>query len=278
MVDPDKRALRYKIENLSALPTLPSVLKRVIGLVENPKTSLSDIGAFISKDPALTTRVLKMVNSPVYGFPGKISSVSQALVLLGLNVIKGLLIGVSVFDLMRKSMVGLWEHSLACALTSTIISKKLGIGDPEEVSVSALLHDVGKVALAMEIPDEYQKLMEECKNNGLTIYEVEYEKLNFTHSQAGGWMTRKWNFPPTIVDVIEYHHRPNLAKVVPDYCSIVNLADCLVRARGIGFAGDEWVPPVDPNAFERLGMTEDKILEILSSLEESLEEVEGVFE
>lgn len=278
MVDLDKRALRYKIENLSALPTLPSVLKRVIGLVENPKTSLSDIGAFISKDPALTTRVLKMVNSPVYGFPGKISSVSQALVLLGLNVTKGLLIGVSVFDLMRKSMVGLWEHSLACALTSTIISKTLGIGDPEEVSVSALLHDVGKVALAMEIPDEYQRLMEECKNNGLTIYEVEYEKLNFTHSQAGGWMTRKWNFPPTIVDVIEYHHRPNLAKVVPDYCSIVNLADCLVRARGIGFAGDEWVPPVDPNAFERLAMTEDKILEILSSLEESLEEVEGVFE
>ena len=108
----DVRVIREKIENINALPTIPKVLKKILGVIENPRISLNEISSFVAGDPALTTKVLKMVNSPIYGFPGRISSVNQAVILLGLTVVKGLLLGVSVFELMQKTMIGLWEHSL----------------------------------------------------------------------------------------------------------------------------------------------------------------------
>lgn len=278
MRDSERKALRYKIENLNNLPTIPGILKRIIKLMENPKTSLSDIGTFITNDPALTTKVLKMVNSPVYGFPGRISSVSQALVLLGLNVTKGLLLGVSVFELMQKAMTGLWEHSLACAVCAKIIAKEMEVKDAEEVSVAGLLHDIGKVAIALEIPEFYQNLMEEAKLKGLPLFEVEDEHLSFTHAHAGGWMTKKWNFPKSLVDVIEYHHNPLLSKIVPEYCFIVHVADILVRARGIGYAGDFTVPPPNPEVWKKLELTEERVVGILAKMEEDIGDSKEVFE
>ncbi len=102
----DVRKVREKIENVTALPTIPKVLNKLLAVIENPRVSLNEISNFISGDPALTIKVLRMVNSPVYGFPGRISSVNQAVILLGLTVVKGLLLGVSVFDLMQKTMIG----------------------------------------------------------------------------------------------------------------------------------------------------------------------------
>jgi HD-like signal output (HDOD) protein len=98
----DVRALREKIENINTLPTIPKVLKKILGVIENPRISLNEISNFVSDDPALTIKVLKMVNSPIYGFPGRISSVNRAAILLGLTVVKGLLLDVSVFELMQK--------------------------------------------------------------------------------------------------------------------------------------------------------------------------------
>jgi HD-like signal output (HDOD) protein len=148
----DIQSLRDKVERINTLPTIPSVLKKLLGVIENPKISLSEISSFISNDPALATKVLRMVNSPVYGFPGRISSVNQAVILLGLNVVKGLLLGVSVFDLMQKSMIGLWEHSIGCAIVARIIAKKKQFKEPEEVSAGGLLHDIGKVILILQFP------------------------------------------------------------------------------------------------------------------------------
>src|SRR5574340_1082902 len=123
----DVRILRAKLDKINALPTVPSTLKRLSTLIEKPKITIEEISHFVSNDPALTTKVLKMINSAIYGFPGRISSVSHAIMLLGLNVVKGLLLGVSVFEIMQNSMQGLWEHSLGCAAAARIIAKKKGL-------------------------------------------------------------------------------------------------------------------------------------------------------
>ncbi len=116
----DLKTLKDRIESVHALATIPSVATRLIELVSDPTVSLTEISRFISGDPVLATKVLRMVNSPVYGFPGRVSSVNQAVLLLGLNVVKGLLFGVTVFDLMQKTMIGLWERSLGCAIVSRL--------------------------------------------------------------------------------------------------------------------------------------------------------------
>jgi len=276
MGDVDVRALREKIENINALPTIPKVLKKILGVIENPRISLNEISSFVAGDPALTTKVLKMVNSPIYGFPGRISSVNQAVILLGLTVVKGLLLGVSVFELMQETMVGLWEHSLSSAIVCRLIAKRKGLKEPDELSIDGLLHDIGKILLVLQYPEEYEKAMYQSEQSGLTIYESEKTYFNTTHASVGAWMAQKWRFPPNLIEIIEYHHKPHLAKIAPVDSAIVHLADILVRARGFGFAGDRFLMPVNPKAWELLSLSESDIKEILLEAEDSVQMTEDL--
>jgi len=272
----DPKVLRHKVENINTLPTVPGVLKRLSVVIEKPRITLVEISAFISNDPALTTKVLKMVNSAIYGFPGRIASVSHATMLLGLNVIKGLLLGVSVFELMQKTMNGLYEHSLGCAIASRIIAQKKGVKEPEEVSVAGLLHDIGKVILALEYPKEYQAAMNEAQEKHISIFDAEKNQFNATHANVGSWLAEKWRFPRNLIDVIEYHHRPALSKNAPLETAVVHMADLLVRARGFGFAGEIFVPEVNTIAYELLKLTESDIKDVLRELEDNMESAEDI--
>ena len=269
----DLRSLRSKIETIQNLATIPSVAKRLLEIVGKPTISLGEISDFISHDPALAAKVLKMVNSPVYGFPGRIASVNQAVLLLGLNVLRGLLVGVTVFDLMQQAMTGLRDHSLGCAVFSRIIAKRKRLKDPEEVFIFGLLHDIGKMVLVLNFLKEYQMVMDEAKEKGVTVYDVESDHFSTTHATVGAWVTEQWNFPKPIIDVIGFHHRPQLAKVAPLETAIVHFADVILRARGFGFAGDTSVPPLSPYAWDALGLTETDIREILREGEDLLAEV-----
>jgi len=268
----DIRDLRAQIEKIDTLPTIPSILRKLLAIIERPRISISEIGDFIANDPVLTSRVLKVVNSPIYGFPGRISSLNQALILLGLNVVKGMLLGVSVFEAMQKTMVGLWEHSLGCAIASRIIAKRKGLKEPEEVSVAALLHDIGKVVLGLKFPEEYHQVMSAAENEDAFIFESEKKVFNINHADAGGWIAQKWNFPKNLVEPIEYHHKPHLSKIVPVETAIVHFADVWIRASGFGFAGDYFVPAVHTSAWQLLDLSEADLKEIISELEDSLSE------
>jgi putative nucleotidyltransferase with HDIG domain len=271
----DTQALRSQIEKIDTLPTIPSVLRKLLAVIENPKVSMTEIGSFITNDPVLTSRVLKVVNSPIYGFPGRISSVSQALMLLGLNVVRGMLLGVSVFDAMQKTMLGLWEHSLGCAMTARLIAVRKGVNEPEEVSIAALLHDLGKVAMGLKFPEEYKTSMSDAEMKDQFIFEAEKERFFITHAEAGAWVAQKWNFPKHLVEVIEYHHKPHLSKNVPLQTAIVHLADIIIRGMGFGFAGDYHVPAVNPAAWQVLGLSEGDIKDIVTELEDSLGQAES---
>ncbi|HOT42304.1 MAG TPA: HDOD domain-containing protein [Syntrophorhabdaceae bacterium] len=266
----DTRTIRSSIEKINTLPTIPNVLKKLLKMLENPATSLNDIGHFISHDPIITTKVLRMINSPIYGFPGRIYSVNQAVILLGLNVVKGLLLSVSVYDLMKKVMMGLWEHSLACAITSRLMAKKKGLKEPEESSIAGLLHDIGKVALILQFQGYYETAMSTADKKNIPIMDAEKELFNINHATAGEWMAEKWSFPRNLIEIIGYHHKPHISRNFPVETSIVHLADILVRGRGFGFAGDRTVPPVNETAWALLNLSNDDIKEILKELEESM--------
>ncbi len=268
----DTKNLRAQIEKIDTLPTIPSVLKKLLSVMENPKVSLNEIGAFISNDPVLTSRVIKVVNSPVYGFPGRISSVNQALILLGLNVVKGMLLGVSVFEAMKKAMEGLWEHSIGCAVTSKIIAIKKGIGDIEEISVAGILHDIGKVALGLKFPDEYKGVIKTAVDKGLWIVDAEKELFFVTHADTGSWIGKRWNFPKSLLEIIEYHHKPHLSKGFAVQTAVIHLADILVRAKGFGFAGDHVIPLINPTAWQTIGLTAQDLKEVIAEMDDSLSE------
>lgn len=265
----DLQTLRGKVESIHTLPTVPGTLKRISQVLEKPRIGLDELGRLISNDPALTAKILKMVNSAAYGFPGRISSVSHATMLLGLNVIKGLLLGVSVFELMEKTMVGLWEHSLGCAVSARIIARKKGLKEPEEVSICALLHDIGKTILMLQYGEAFKRASEEADQDGITIYEAESRYFMAGHADVGQWLLQKWNFPPTLVDAIQYHHQPTQSKHSPIETAIVHVSDILVRAKGLGYAGDSVVPALCAPTWEMLNLSDDDVRDILTALEDA---------
>lgn len=265
----DIRTLRSSVESINALPTVPSTLRRISTVMEKPSIGLDELGRLISNDPALTAKILRMINSAAYGFPGRISSVSHATMLLGLSVIKGLLIGVSVFELMEKTMIGLWEHSLGCTVVTRMIAQKKGLKDPEEVSVCGLLHDIGKAVLMLQYAEAYGKAMEQAEKAGININEAEGGYFMAGHAEVGHWLVQKWHFPMNLVETIRYHHHPNLAKQSPMETAIVHVADVLVRAKGVGYPGDLVVPAVQPPAWKLLDLSESDIGDILRNLEDA---------
>ncbi|MCL2670154.1 MAG: HDOD domain-containing protein [Syntrophaceae bacterium] len=271
----DIRKQQQKIENINALPAAPGTFKKISQVIGKPGLTLDEISRFVIGDPALTSKILKMVNSAAYGFPGRISSVSHAIMLLGLNVVKGLLLGVSVFEIMQKNMGGLWTHSLAVAAVSRAIAQKKGIKDPEEVSIAGLLHDLGKVIFLLEYQPLYEEAMTLAASRKIMIAEAELTCFQETHATIGAWLAKKWHFPLSLAEVIGCHHKPGAASQAPMETAIVHFADILVRARGVGYAGDPLVPVVNPNTFQKLALQEADLLEVLDTLEGSLHELEG---
>jgi len=266
--------VRRKIENIKGLPTLPGVVQKISNMVENSTTSAEDIGRIISSDQVLSAKVLKLINSAFYGFPGRISSVTHGLVLLGFNVVKGLVLSASVFDMMEGKMVGLWEHSLGTAITSGIIAKRMNQKDPEEVSVAGLLHDIGKVVIKVSMPDEYEKISKLVEEKEMPMLEAENKVLDFNHANVANWLCEKWNLPDNLKDPITYHHSPHLAKKVPKQTAMIHLADILVKGIGHGQGGDRWVPPLNKEAWQTLNLSKNDIEEIIREMDTDLEMVE----
>lgn len=162
-----------KILAVRDLPTLPVVLEEISKLLEDEDSSPEQIAKIISKDQVLSAKVLKMVNSPIYGFPRRINTIQHAIVLLGLNVIRGLIISTSVFEIMTKSMVGLWEHSVGCAMACKILAKEIGFKEPEEFAVSGLLHDIGKVVVTVQLPEVKESIESRIQTQDLNYFDAE---------------------------------------------------------------------------------------------------------
>lgn len=267
--------IRTEIEQLDSLPTTSPVVRKLLGIIDSQTLSLSEIGDIIAKDQAITARLLKMVNSPVYGFPGRISSVSQALILLGLNIVKGMLLGISVFEIMEKTMMGLWKHSLCVAIAARTIAAKRGLNAPEEVMVSALIHDIGKVALNIKFPEQYNSALLLSEKKGIMIRDSEEDIFGISHTDAGLWLAQKWNFPRTLLEPIAYHHNPDIAKNAAIQTAIVHMSDIIVRGRGIGFSGDYIVPVVNPGVWKELSLSDNDIKDVLTVIEDASQKAEN---
>jgi len=254
------------------LPTLPTVLEEVSKLLEDPNSSSQQIAKLISRDQVLSAKVLKMVNSPIYGFPGRISTIQHALVLLGYNVIRGLIISTSVFELMSTSMVGLWEHSVGCAMACNAIAREVGFKEPEEYAVAGLLHDLGKVIVALQMPEAKKDIEDLVAKQDLLYLDAEKQVLGFGHDRVNAWVADHWNLPLNLKIGISGHHRPVTAQHYPKMACVVHVGDCLVRILEMGSGGEDHVPRLDPDALDLLELKLPQVDKVLDSMLAEIEE------
>ena len=274
----DKTQTKRQVKRIKNLPTLPGIVQKISRMVENPDTTPADVGRLISQDQVLSAKVLRMANSAFFGMPRKISSITQALIILGFDVIKGLVLSSSVFDMMKKGMEGLWEHSIGCAAASGVIAHMLNRKDAEEVLVAGLLHDLGKVVLSLQLPDDTARITAICKEQGISFYEAEKQILDFNHSDVGQWLAEHWNLPDNLSEPMRFHHHPERARMAPEQTAIVHLANIIVRARGFGFSGDVFVPPLSLHAWDMLRLKPQDFDTILDQLEPKLMTLQDLVE
>ena len=261
--------IRNIIMNASSLPTLPGIISKLNALSENDKSSVQEMSRLVSSDQVLSARILKLANSPSYGFY-RVSTISNAMILLGVNVVKSLALSSSIFEIMEKNSVGLWEHSLGAGVAANIIARRLKLPECEEISTAALLHDIGKVIIRLNFGDDYRQLLELIEKKGIPMLEAERGLLGTDHTEVGAWLAKGWFLPDKLVEPIACHHNVAAATSQQSKAAVVHFADILVKASGFGFSGDDFVPSIQPVAWEKLGMTETILTEIVEELEDKL--------
>lgn len=252
-ITPQKRAesLKRISQSLLNLPTLPTLAAGLLDLVDHPKTSAQSLSQYISQDQVLTARLLKMSNSAYYGQGREITSVHQAVILLGFDMVREISLGVSVLNAF-KSAQGLdgfdissfWDHCSAVALVARKIAKGWIPHMASEAFTAGLLHDIGKVVLIQYLPDEFARCLVVAKTEQRNLFEVEREIFGTDHGQIGSWLAQKWKLPHALHEVMEFHHEVNRSSMEHrDLVAVVQLADVLCRLLKAGNGGNP-APPV----------------------------------
>ncbi|MFW8601704.1 HDOD domain-containing protein [Desulfobacterota bacterium M19] len=275
MSDDRRQQFKAALRDTKNLPTLPGIVTKLTRMADDPDTTTEQMGRVISKDHILAAKLLKLVNSAFYGFPQRISSLSSAIILLGFNVVKSLIISASIFEVMEDQDVELWEHSLGCAVASGVIARRLEISEPEEISTAGLIHDLGKVAVKMEFSKEYRAVNQLMAERGIAMREAEMEIMGINHAEVGGWLAKNWNLPIRLVEPISCHHTPEQAVNEPISSAVVHFADILIRGMGYGHAGDNKVPMLSKKAWDMLSFDPVDLDEIIDEVEEKLWDVKG---
>lgn len=194
---------------LESLPTLPVIATQIIACVNHPNTSVQDVAEVIVKDPAMSTKILKLVNSAFYGFPKRIGTVSHAISILGFETVRGLVLGLSILDLFKVNefeLVNFWRHSIRTASLNAFVAKKWAYPRYDEAFTIGLIHDVGKLLFMLKRPDEYHQILA-ADAEALPLIQREKAAFGVDHAEAGAAMVQSWNFPDFYVQAIRMHHQ-----------------------------------------------------------------------
>lgn len=216
-MNPDSSELKALVQKITDLPTLPSMMATITRLMQDPRTSAEELGRAISADPSLVSKVLKLVNSAFYGFPGRIGTITQAIVILGFSTIRNVVLTTSVLKAFGKGGTAgvdvgrFWEHSLLTGAIARALAMEREANFIEETFIAGLLHDMGRIVLSQKLPAEFEKVLKAKRDSGLPQLEAEQAVLRLTHGDIGGWLARKWNLPLPYVEVMRLHHFPLLA-------------------------------------------------------------------
>ncbi|UCF93854.1 MAG: HDOD domain-containing protein [Desulfobacterales bacterium] len=277
MKRPDLSKMMVGVQDL---PTLPRTVLKITELVNDPKSSARDLARIITDDQVLTARLLKLVNSSFYGFPQRIATVTGAIVLLGFDAIRNLLLTTSVFDLFahkykkaRLNQEKFWDHSLGCAVGSKVIGNHIRQDKVEELFVSGLLHDIGKIVAMMYLPEEFARVMALVTEQNILMTAAEEAVLGYTHAEIGQALAERWNLPPKLAHVIAHHHHPRAAGRFTLEAAVVHLADIFCRALNLGCGGDAKIPPLDKDAWEILRIKTSAIEPMMAEICREFEDI-----
>lgn len=241
------------------IASLPSIFYELQEAVENPDSSYEEIQNLISMDPGLTARLLRIVNSPFYGFNTRIDCISRALDVIGLKQLSDLVLSTVVVEQFKGiparliDMNEFWRHSIACGLGAKIIASHNGESHTEPYFVAGLLHDIGHLAICMKAPEKAREIFRRSRMETRPVYEVELEELGFTHAEVGALLIKMWRLSPGLQETVLCHHNFPAVRQDGFRAAAVHAADAIINILRIG--GDhENIHLIDQTALKLTGI------------------------
>jgi len=269
----ERANVRARVEQSTKLPAMPTVVVRLMEMMESDQTTARQLGEEIAKDQVLSAKVLKLVNSGFYGFSQPITTIPHAVAMLGFDAVQSLVMSSQVLELMEGALPGLWEHSLGCARVCAMLAEVAGLDEAEELSVIGLLHDLGKVILCQTLESEFMLVQRRVDKLDMLFCRAEEEVLSCNHGHIAGWLLEKWALPTKLVSPIVEHHDFGPRRDHAARTAAVHIADVLVRAEGLGSGGDRRIPRLDPAALEILQMDVQAVRGVMDRIDAELSDL-----
>ncbi len=271
------------IHQCKEIPHFPAAALELMNNINKESISSKAIADILSKDQALSSRVIKLANSPYYGMEKKVSSISDAVIILGKKTIHNLAMIASTENFLSIPLSGyrlsahkLWAHSFGVAVGSKLIANISNTMDADTAFTAGLLHDIGKVAMNIVISNKIDKVFRYVKKHSVPFDIAEKRVLGFDHTEVGQKMAERWNLPPSIVEAIRFHHTPSEAPENNPYVDCVHIGIYLTMTMGFGLGADGLYYNFEDSAFDRLKIKPSDIDNILDQFVEHYEAYEQV--
>ncbi len=280
-----KVLVQQAIKKVSTFATLPEITVKIIKTVEDPKSSAAQLHQIVSHDPALATRILKVVNSAFYGLPGQMASIERAIVLLGLNAVKNIAVAASLGQLFRgvKLCEGftakdLWTHCIAVGVTARELARQSKLPIADEAFLAGLIHDIGILVELQTAPEQLKSVCEKTKRGQGTFCENERELTGVDHQMLGMGIAELWKFPRSCQLVAGYHHNPGaLADNSRILVMVVHVADILCCQAGKGFTLTAANSQIEEKTMADLNLTPASLEVVRNNIDTWLETASNLF-
>lgn len=273
------------LADIGEVATLPEVTVKIIQIVENPRSTARDLHDVMKSDPALSARLLKVVNSAFYGLPGQIGSLDRAIVLLGLSAVKNIAIAASMTHMFSAdgaieglSGTEILRHSLAVASACRELSAAQGRPIVEESFLAGLVHDIGMLVVRQAAPKKLAEVVRQFNETGGGFCELERKIVGADHAAFGMGLATKWRFPVSLCTAIGYHHKPmDLAPAHRELALLVHVADVIACRAALGFSATAANDEITPDALDQLKLDAAVIETVSARLPELVAQSESVF-
>lgn len=257
------------------IPSLSEVFYRFKDAVDDPDTSFDEMGEIISSDPGLTARLLKIVNSPFYGFSSEVETIPHAISIIGSSQLNDMVLSTCIIDRFKGispkaiDMQLFWEHSIATGLAAKIIAKEINMLNHDSIFVGGLLHDIGRLVLCINAPEQFSEIFLKAQTKGKSLLEAEKEILGFGHDKVGEELLKRWKLPKIHQETVGYHHCPLEAPLFNKEAAVVDDANAVAQSLALGSSGEQFVSKFNDETLELLGIeNESFFLSIFDNVQE----------
>ena len=263
---------------VDGMPAFPKSVQRILELTRDVNSTPKDLVDVIDKDPVVTVKILKVVNSAYYSLPKQITSVGHAVVYLGFNTIKNLALSIAAIGMLPKDNPSGFDvqqyllHSLATAGLAKQLALKVDDADPMDCFIAGLLHDFGKVVFAQFMPHEFRQALEACQASGTSLHAALQETIGADHVIVGAMLVEKWRFAPHLIEAIRHQHIANYKD--NDMTACVFAANQISKKLQFGFAGNPVIDEFPASVQKRLGGTMDEVIASMGDLNSLFQEAQ----